>query len=408
MLNRHLIALPMAFLVAAPALAGISKSVSVEDALDGRVPIVVAVEGGGVNLDFSETGEMVRKVTLDDTSKVLVDFDKSLPIVRLFRGNVTSKDVPSAKTTQLSVTTEGADGAFHLYIFPVTTSAKPAIFTKFVIGGVIRRKGSSSIATAAVGAKVAQQNRTLVDPRLKARVSHYVQLRSGGMSDLKAAKRAKISIALARRLDELGKSAPAPVAVLPVPLSASGAVAPIESSKVAVVPPPEPIVEVQPKSAPKHKHKPRRSEDGPAPEPDEVVKTVQAIPSPDQSIPSPALVAPSNTQVGVLPDVQTPKKDVTQPSTAKRKSVVFTHRLNQPTIAKVELINHQVYANALLRGLNKARLDGKIRYGSNRWYAVNGAVRLLRRGSSLGKAIAVSGMQRDGFMKLLSDGGIES
>ena len=380
MLNRHLIALPMAFLVAAPALAGISKSVSVEDALDGRVPIVVAVEGGGVNVDFSETGEMVRKVTLDDTSKVLVDFDKSLPIVRLFRGNVTSKDVPSAKTTQLSVTTEGADGAFHLYIFPVTTSAKPAIFTKFLIGGVIRRKGSSSIATAAVGAKVAQQNRTLVDPRLKARVSHYVQLRSGGMSDLKAAKRAKISIALARRLDELGQSAPAPVAVLPVPLSPSGAVAPIESSKVAVVPP--------------------------LPEQDGVVKPVQAIPSPDKSVP--ALVAPTNTQVGVLPDVQTPKKGITPPSIAKRKSVVFTHRLNKPTIAKVELINHQVYANALLRGLNKARLDGKIRYGSNRWYAVNGAVRLLRRGSSLGKAIAVSGMQRDGFMKLLSDGGIES
>jgi hypothetical protein len=383
MLSRNLLALPMALLAASPAVAGISKSVAIEDALDGRVPIVVAVEGGGVNIDFSETGETVQKVTLDDTSKVLVDFDKSLPIVRLFRGNVASKDVPSAKITQLSVTTKGADGDFHLYIFPVTTSLKPAIFTKFLIGGVVRKRGSNTIATAAIGAKVAQQNRTLVDPQLRARVAHYVQLRSGGMSDRKAAKRARISIALARRLDELGQSAPvsAPVAVLPVPMNPSSTQA-IDASKVAVVPPPpEPMLEVQPKSDPKHKHKPRRSEDEPVPEQGTAVKPVQAIPSPDKTSPSLAV-------------------------TTHGKSVVSIHRPNKPTIAKTKLINHQLYANALLRGLNKARLDGKIRYGSNRWYAVNGAVRLLRRGSSLGKAIAASGMKRDGFMKLLSDGGI--
>ncbi|NJM76758.1 MAG: hypothetical protein HC852_14430, partial [Acaryochloridaceae cyanobacterium RU_4_10] len=170
MLSKNLLALPLFLLVAFPARAGISKSVSVEDALDGRVPIVVAVEGGGVNIDFSETGETIQKVTLDDTSKVLVDFDKSLPIVRLFRGSVASKDVPSAKRTQLSVTTKGTDGDFHLYIFPVTTSSKPAIFTKFLIGGASRKRGANNIATAATGAKVAEQNKTLVDPKLKARV----------------------------------------------------------------------------------------------------------------------------------------------------------------------------------------------------------------------------------------------
>lgn len=397
MFNRALLALPLSLMVASPVFAGISKSVAIEDALDGRVPIVVAVEGGGVNIDFSETGETVQKVTLDDTSKVLVDFDKSLPIVRLFRGNVTSQDVPSAKTTQLSITTKGADGDFHLYIFPVTTSLKPAIFTKFLIGGVTRRKGSSSIASAAIGAKVAQQNKTLVDPQLKARVAHYVQLRSGGMSDRKAAKRARISVALARRLDDLGQSTPAPVAVLSVP---------IEPSKSAVAPAPlESNVEVQPKSDPKPKHKHRRPEDEPAPEQDAAIKPVQTIPSPDK--PEPALVAATRAQLVVLPSAQTPKKSTTQPSRSKRKSVVSIHRPNQPTITKTKLINHQVYANALLRGLNKARLDGKIRYGSNRWYAVNGAVRLLRRGGSVERAIAASGMKRDGFMKLLSDGGIE-
>jgi hypothetical protein len=406
MLSRNLLALPIALLAASPAVAGISKSVAVEDALGGRVPIVVAVEGGGVNIDFSETGETVQKVTLDDTSKVLVDFDKSLPIVRLFRGNVASKDVPSAKTTQLSITTKGADGDFRLYIFPVTTSSKPAIFTKFLIGGVTRQKGSSSIATAAMGAKVAQQNKTLVDPQLRARVAHYVQLRSGGMSDRKAAKRARISIALARRLDELGQSAPAPVAVLPVPMNPSGAVVkPIESSKVAVVPPPPiPVPEVQPQADTKRKH--RRPEDEPATVEDAVVKPAQTIPTPDK--PSPAFGTATPVEAGDLLNTQTPQKGIAQPSSSKGKSVVSIHRPNMPTIAKGKLVNRQDYANALLRGLNKARLDGKIRYGSNRWYAVNGAVRLLRRGGSVERAIAASGMKRDGFMKLLSDGGIEA
>ena len=69
---------------------------------------------------------------------------------------------------------------------------------------------------------------------------------------------------------------------------------------------------------------------------------------------------------------------------------------------------HQDYATALLRGLNKARLEGKIRYGSKQWYSLNGSLRLLRRGSSLDKAIAASGIEHDQFMKLLSDGGMES
>jgi hypothetical protein len=393
---KSLFALPIALVIASPAVAGISKSVSVEDALEGRVPIVVAVEGGGVNVDFSETGETVRKVTLDDSSKVLVDFDKSLPIVRLFRGNVSSKDVPNAKTTQLSVTTEGPEGDFHLYIFPVTTALKPAIYTKFLIGGVTRRRGFNTTATAAVGARVAEQNRTLVDPRLKARVSHYVQLRTVGMSDSRAAKKAGVSIALAKRLDELGQSAPSsitpPVAVVPAPvvptpvvMSRSQSQTPSQVLRVPS-PVPNPVSEFQPqpKSAQKSQQKPRLFEYGsqPAPKKLETVKPEQTVSlNREQSLWASAIVVP--------------------PGAAHTKQL-------SSAIQQRKTVSNQAYANALMRGLNKARLDGNIRYGSNRWYLVNGAVRLLRRGSSLDKAIAASGMQRDKFMKLLSDGGMES
>lgn len=382
MFNRAFIALPLSLMVASPAFAGIAKSVAIEDALDGRVPIVVAVEGGGVNIDFSETGETVQKVTLDDTSKVLVDFDKSLPIVRLFRSNVTNKDIPNAKTTQLSVTTKGADGDFHLYIFPVTTSSKPAVFTKFLIGGVTRKRGSNTIATAALGAKVAQQNQTLVDPQLKARVAHYVQMRDRGMSDRKAAKRAKISIALAKRLDELGQSAPASVAALPTPRAAE-----------APSPLPRSTPEVQPKPDTKHKHKARVFED--------------ELMSQQEALLKSTLVVPSGAQ-GADPNTQTPIAQVPAVIPTQPKSVAPVQRLKEPTttIAKTTAINQSAYANALLRGLVKARINGKIRYGSNQWYAVNSAVRTLRLGGSLDRAIVASGMKRDGFMKLLSDGGM--
>jgi hypothetical protein len=342
MLSRSLIALPLSLLAALPAVAGISKSVSVEDALDGRVPIVVAAEGGGVNLDFSETGETVQKVTLDDTSKVLVDFDKSLPIVRLFRGNIASKDVPSAKTTQLSVTTKDADGDFHLYIFPVTTSSKPAIFTKFLIGGVTRRKGNNDSSTAALGVKIAEQNKTLVDPKLKGRVALYVKLRSGGMSDLKAAKRAQISRALAKRLDDLGQSAPSSVAQSPI-LSVPRIEIPKGQNAV------RPAISL-----------------APPPQSDAVLRPVDKPESPVRPLPKPVA------------------KTATAPKT----------------------LDGQAYAGALLKGLNAARLSGRIRYGSGGWYRVNGSIRALKRGRSLDAAIRVSGLKRDRFMQLLEAGGL--
>jgi hypothetical protein len=359
MLSKILVAGPLALCIILPALAGTSKNVSIEDALEGRVPIVVAVEGGGVNIDFSETGETVQKVTLDDTSKVLVDFDKSLPIVRLFRGNVASKDVPSAKTTQLSVTTKGSDGDFHLYIFPITTSSRPATFTKFVIGGVSRKKSANTIATAAFGAKVAQQNKTLVDPKLKARVSHYVQLRSGGMSDRKAAKRAKISMALAKRLDDLGQS-PNPIAQSPV--------LPVPSANIPKADTPK--AEVPKVEAPK-------------------VAEVKKLPTIDLTSPSQGYSAlqrvdnssPAST-LASLP------KPVVKTATAPAK------------------FDGQIYASALLKGLNDARIKGHIPYRSVKWYRVNGSIRALKRGQSLNAAIRVSGLKEDRFMELLRVGGL--
>jgi hypothetical protein len=107
--NKYVIALPLVLALSLPAVAGTSKNVTQEDALDGRVPVVVAAEGGGTVIDFGETGETIQKVSLDDPSKVIVDYSAPLPVIRLFRGNISSGDIPSVRKTQLTVVTQDSD-----------------------------------------------------------------------------------------------------------------------------------------------------------------------------------------------------------------------------------------------------------------------------------------------------------
>jgi hypothetical protein len=400
------VALPLALTLSLPAVAGISKTVTQEDAAEGRVAVVVAAEGGGTIVDFSETGETIKRVTLDDQSKVIMDYSAPLPVIRLFRGNIPPGDVPVVKQTQLTVVTEDSDKQYHTYIFPVTPSPKPAMYTKFLVGGASRKQGVSNgsglVTTAVSGIRQAERQRTLVDPQLKGRVRRYLQLTQSGMSDRQAAKRSGVSMALVQRLavlgqgSPMGRSRPAPdPSVLPVPApptptrkllvvdSLKGLESPGGAEATSPAPNPAPAFQSQTKREPKPKHEPRLFEHGPQPTPKKVegkptsTATIDREPKPLWS----SVIVPSG--------------------------VVRANRLS-PSVQLKRMGLKQDYANALQRGLNKARIDGKIRYGSNKWYQLNGAIRLLRRGSSLDKAISASGMQRDGFMKLLSDGGIES
>lgn len=357
--NKYVIALPLVLALSLPAVAGTSKNVTQEDALDGRVPVVVAAEGGGTVIDFGETGETIQKVSLDDPSKVIVDYSAPLPVIRLFRGNISSGDIPSVRKTQLTVVTQDSDKQYRTYIFPVTPSSKPAIYTKFVVGGVTRKKSTGVITTTAFGVRQAENQRTLVDPALKGRVRRYLQLTQGGMSDRKAAKKAGISMSLARRLETLGQGSTQMAQALPV-------------TQPSILP--VPVVPVLAKSVP--------------------VKPLEPPKVAQVPVPSPVPVASPSPSPSLTPEAK-PKTEAQPP----RHKVV-------KTLAKTKTINHQTYANALLKGLTKARLDGKIRYRSNQWYSVNSAIRALRWGGSLERAIALSGMKRDRFMQLLSDGGL--
>ena len=387
----------------APALAGRVLRVTTEAALDGSVPLVVHSEGGGIILDFSPTGEVIQKISLDDPSKIVYDHclltkscgDHPSPTVRLFRSKgIAFEDLPSVKATLLTVETLSKSNLWHSYIFPVTTSSAndPATINKVVIGDVPPRRPSRlggasarkvefdrseqsepSYAMVALGVRQAEQQHLLVDPTLKGRVQNFLQLIKTGMSSQSASVKAGVSLDLVQHLQDLGQQRVKALTTQAV--SADQAVP--NSSEV--------------KKPKKRKENKKRSNSvTPSPLPSDADLLKSAVSS--------AVTAPSSSPVIVY---NTPPEPDYQKPPVENSSAKITTQIN-------EAFDNKTYANALVRGLNKARLDGKIRYGSKQWYSLNGAVRLLRRGSSLDKAIAASGMEPKGFMQLLSDGGLES
>lgn len=104
------------------AVRSISIDVARGDVGNGATITVWA--GYGLNLDFSTTGEIIRKVWLDDPSRVIVDFDGNISggakIIHLRRITpVNIPELPSTSATLLTVVTEGRNNTTNLYSFRV-------------------------------------------------------------------------------------------------------------------------------------------------------------------------------------------------------------------------------------------------------------------------------------------------
>jgi hypothetical protein len=367
--------------LATPVFAGVATNVSVQDALSGRVRVTVAVEGGGTILDFSQTGEKIEKITLDDPSKVMTDhclITKSCnghpePMVRLFRVSIPDKNIPSAKITQLTVMTSDPSGQWNSYIFAVIPTAKPSVYTKFLIGGRVSQSRSTDFAATTLGARQAQSQNLLVDPALKGRVNTYLRLVQAGMSDRLAAQKAGISMALVSRLNTLGQTAVAQASTQQPTLSAAPTLSPLPSGGAGL---PDP--QTQPSRA-----KAKNSKSTP----------------------------PSATKGVTVPVTSTSRNANTVPTSGIfwATPLMESHAVNsgaQPSNRPAQAFNGQVYAGALLKGLNAARLSGTIPFQSKAWRRVNSAYRVLKRGGSLQAAIQASGMKKDRFLRLLRRGGV--
>jgi hypothetical protein len=337
-----LFAVAASFAIALPAYSGGAKNITVSEALNGRVPIVVAAEGGGVIVDLGQTDEVIKKATIDDPSRITVDVTEGIPVLRLFVANIPVKDIPRAKTTQLTVMTQTKEGEWKTYIFPVTVSTKSAAYTKFVVGGQSEQDTKTTFVTAAAGFQQAQRQKTLVDPRLKGRARMYLSYLKAGHSPNQARRKAKISKAMAQKLDELGQEAPkrgaAPTAVLPVP---SAPTKPIEKSL-----PPPPSVEPKPKQQAKVDSAPQDK------------KIEKAVP-----------------------------RDLPR------------------AIPQARNYTKHDYANAIVRGLVVARNSKNWEIYDRRW-KYNDAVYFLRKGATLEKAAKRAGVTESQLLKVIEMGGI--
>lgn len=416
-----------------PADASRVRRVSAQAAQEGNVPIAVFVEGGGVLLDFSPTGELIQKISLDDPSRVVVDHclvtkscgNRPSPIIRLFRSaGIAFKDIPSAKVTMLSVETMDAQGEYHSYIFPLTTGAGRSTISKVLVGdddapppsrpinpfngGTLTRStpaaptASTAPTAVALGAKVAESDAQLVDPLLKGRVRQYLQLTNGGMSSKRAARKVGISMALVTRLNSLGQFAIAAQTAA----STQANVPPQPEVSVTPVPAPPPLKRAPSRFAQRPSFKPRKV----VVKRKTVTPTVAAIPV-EVNLEKPEFFTLSSLKSDIFWSTPTFEAQPTvSPIAVKPEPIALDQQPEAPPLpmVKPKVISRHDYANALQLGLVKARQNREIRYGSSRWYQVNGAIRLLRRGGSLDKAIAVSGMKKDGFMKLLIAGGMQT
>ncbi|NES01777.1 MAG: hypothetical protein F6K22_02415 [Okeania sp. SIO2F4] len=105
------------------AVRNISIGVARGD-VDGGATVTVW-PGHGLNLDFSLTGEIIRKVWLDDPSKVIADFDGNISgggarIIHLRRITpIKIPELPSTSSTLLTIVTEGRGGTTNLYSFKI-------------------------------------------------------------------------------------------------------------------------------------------------------------------------------------------------------------------------------------------------------------------------------------------------
>lgn len=119
-----------------PLLAASVRTIPMREARGeaGQIPTLTIWEETGLNINFIPTGEVVKKVWLDDPSRLGVDFDGTLclteaencsdtgaTVIHLRRINpIKFPQLPKTQATLLSVVTQGEDGAKNLYQFHVT------------------------------------------------------------------------------------------------------------------------------------------------------------------------------------------------------------------------------------------------------------------------------------------------
>ncbi len=212
-------------------------SASRAQGLEGDLPTITVWSGAGANLNLIPTGEIIKKVWLDDPSQIGLDSDEPLCILAAGSDDdsctnsaatvlhlkrihqIKFPNLPRTASTLLSVVTENKQGERALYQFRVAYGkGNPEYHTVTVYPDVAPNTSASSarqnnlerLQNIEQGLKVAKSKRLLGksqgNQNLELRVKRFLFLVRGGTKSDLAMKKAGVSPQLISKLEELGST----------------------------------------------------------------------------------------------------------------------------------------------------------------------------------------------------------
>lgn len=203
----------------------------------GERQTVTVLPGVGTNVDFISTQEFVRKVWLDDFSRVTVDTDAPLCVSPMNKDAAFRQDsscnqgakivhlrrieqlkiphLPSTPTTLLSIVTEDQQQQTKLYEVQVSYNSKSPKCSRLSIkseptpqqtaNSLPTANGNTSLGMVEQGLQVAvTRNLIVASSPLVPRVQNFLALVKQGTVEEVATKQAGISMMLVAKLRELG------------------------------------------------------------------------------------------------------------------------------------------------------------------------------------------------------------
>ncbi|MBW4639386.1 MAG: hypothetical protein KME05_14325 [Gloeocapsa sp. UFS-A4-WI-NPMV-4B04] len=207
--------------------------------LNNKLSTITVWAGAGANLNFIPTGEIVKKVWLDDPSQIVLDFDgpmcmqagdrgqsdhcsnSAATIVHLKRiHSVKFPNLPQTDSTLLSVVTQTSAGERKLYQFQITYgTGAPQYHTVAIypdaqtptdgMNGLVQ----AQLQNVELGLRVAKSRNLLGrnqgNQRLELRVQNFLDLVSSGATPQSASQQAGVSMRLISKLASLGTASTA-------------------------------------------------------------------------------------------------------------------------------------------------------------------------------------------------------
>lgn len=202
--------------------------------LENNLRTITVWSGAGANLNFIPTGEIVKKVWLDDPSQIVLDFDgpmctqagdgsgdncenSAATVVHLKRiHQIEFPNLPQTSSTLLSVVTQTSTGERKLYQFQIAYgTGSPQYHTVAIYpdsqvtpDGGMNGLVLTQLQNVELGLRVAKSRNLLGrnqgNQRLELRVQNFLDLVSSGVTPQSASQQAGVSMRLISKLASLG------------------------------------------------------------------------------------------------------------------------------------------------------------------------------------------------------------